>query len=660
MNTNTAFIPTVLDITTFIGRFTNKPLDDCLGSGILESTFVEEAKQWDLELGTLTSLVYDHPTSTLRIHVVVQNLSFENASPASTIELFARFGGADYGSFAESFSTPLADIEGTTIIIPQLLPSEIHDFQIELRKGPESCVYHDLMLSHFLALQDQGAVQNIIGEVYDSDTLAARLAAWPALFGEDLRYHFEVKPVSGLEDRVQNNASQEGIIEAELQDLIAWIHKNHKLLHDELASRAANFDVHSLGELSELLLDERPELMEIFGLGSSAGFDRSSIPQAMEEKALQSLGIQIRNRARLGVLAPELSHLGKEVAGDRLTLRLPSGAITISAARFQEVSKYLPFDGTPISAVYHQALPPETELKEPYQDHPTTVVAPHYFTGLASYSAEDPSISNNTVKIDLRFAQEDEVARWSLKDPISKVTFMRGLMKKGSEPIHLNVEDLIFHSSASKVRVASFQEEGTELLDYFSYNPDPGATIQQEYEDQLGSEIQIKLTITGERASDLAEGFDVLIYSDSVSSLIYETSPSKLNTAMDETTPYIDFLLGIPLDFVDSSMRLMRLTSKSDPNTVLTTSLHLSALRPYLPSTLQANHSGVETEVLSDKEVVVRSSNAGLLMVDTTEDFKVWRRALTTMFDGDAPYKFAMPPSSSNKLFLRARMMKAQ
>jgi hypothetical protein len=463
--------------------------------------------------------------------------------------------------------------------------------------------------------------------------------------------------VSGLEDRVQNNASQEGIIEADLQDLIAWIHKNHELLHDELASRAANFDVHSLGELSELLLDERPELMEIFGVGSNAAFDRSSIPQAMDEKGLQSLGIQIRNRARLGILAPELSHLGKEVAGDRLTLRLPSGAITISAARFQEVSKYLPFDGTPISAVYHQALPPETESKEPYQDHPTTVVAPHYFTGLASYSAEDPSISNNTVKIDLRFAQEDEVARWSLKDPISKATFAGGLMEKGSEPNHLNVEDLIFHSSAFKVRVASLQEEGTELLDYFSYNPDPGATIQQEYEDQLGSEIQIKLTITGERANDLAEGFDVLIYSDSVSRLIYETSPTKLNTAIDETTPYIDFLLGIPLDFVDSSMRLMRLTSKSDPNTALTTSLNLSALYPYLPTTLQAAHRGVDMKVLSKEEVGAYSGDAGLLMINTTEDFKTWRRVLTTMIDGNAPYKFAMPPSSSDRLFLRAHIM---
>jgi len=363
----------------------------------------------------------------------------------------------------------------------------------------------------------------------------------------------------------------------------------------------------------------------------------------------------------LGILAPEIVPLGKEAHADRLTLYLPSGPTTIVSDQFYEISKILPFDGSPVAAVYHQALPLTADDKErQYQSQPTLLNTPHYFTGLTNYSAQDPSINDNTINIDLNLSEATELAIWSLVDPITGARFASGLHDANSTPRSIKLVDYFFHGPATKLRVTSYHKSGNELLDYFSYNANPSATIQQEYVDQLGSDIQVKLTITGERARDLADGFEVLVYSDSGASLIYETSPFKLNSAIDETTPYIDFLLDIPLDFVDSSMRLVQLSSKSDPNTVLTTSLHLSALRPYLPSTLQAAHSGVEMEVLSDKEVVVRSSNAGLLMVDTTEDFKVWRRELTAMIDGNAPYNFAMPPSSSNKLYLRARMMKAQ
>jgi len=379
--------------------------------------------------------------------------------------------------------------------------------------------------------------------------------------------------------------------------------------------------------------------------------------------------VRISLPRKIGILDPELTFLGEGADADQITLKLPSRTVRIGVDQFQEISSILPHDGNPVSATYHQALPlndNNPKIRE-YIDSATQLQTPHYFTGLENFSADNRNFHNNTINLDLRFRPAignlvtEDFASWEIIDPVTGATFIGRLEAQNDEASQIDLSDYLFHSSMVKARITTYHETGEEYLDYHFLNDTPNGTVQQKVIAQSNNEILLKLSITGDRAKELSQGFQIFVASDTGDPLCYVTQPSKLGFGyIAETLPVVDFQMAIPLDFVDSRMNIVRLVTQSQPATVLTTSLRLSALRPYLPSTLQAAHSDVEMEVLSDKEVVVRSSNAGLLMVDTTEDFKVWRRALTTMIDSNAPYKFAMPPSSSNKLFLRDRMMKAQ
>ena len=265
-----------------------------------------------------------------------------------------------------------------------------------------------------------------------------------------------------------------------------------------------------------------------------------------------------------------------------------------------------------------------------------------------------------------------EIAGVEFRDPVTGASFGGEIVSPDGVSISRDLGRFLLHSPTARVEVVTFNEEHEQRVGYDYLNVDAPATVRQRYLELRDGELLVEFTISGPGAGDYAQGFEVHISPDAAIAFadnapaeerfVYTAVPQDLTVEqVDEEQGEVRFVLPIPLDVVHSNMRNVRyVLGEGALSEVRYSSLDLSDLRVNALGVIEPLLRGVELEVLSDREAEVRSEVPGLLMVDTSEDLRTWKRSLTTMVDGAAPFRFDWPRSASGKLFLRSSLMKAK
>ncbi|MDB4521721.1 hypothetical protein N9080_06005, partial [Akkermansiaceae bacterium] len=258
-------------------RYIYKPvyvnsLQECLKSKHLDKIYKEENPSVDPDLEIIEArIAYDDQDSTLKLVLDVKNVGQQPTKPsvANAIVFIDRPGG---GLFPEdSFEVTIKDLARQEVIIGPLEGGERKIRIYDLARGPADCVYFDFLLRHFLSLQDQERVREVIGNVYPIDSVAARMAAWIPLFGGNhLSFLVSVSPADlSAERNMRNNYSGDMVVipreDTGWEQALQWIRKNLPAFHKELGAQAKDETGKDLEKLTATDLIENQSLLELFG-----------------------------------------------------------------------------------------------------------------------------------------------------------------------------------------------------------------------------------------------------------------------------------------------------------------------------------------------------------------------------------------------------------
>jgi len=387
-------------------RYVYKPvylssLQECLKSRHLDNIYKEENPSVDPDLEIIeATIAYDDQDSTLKLVLDVKNVGQQATKPsvANAIVFIDRPGG---GLFPEdSFEVSVKDLSRQEVIIEPLAGGERKIRVYDLARGPEDCVYFDFLLRHFLSLQDEERVREIIGNVYPTDSVAARMAAWIPLFGGNhLSFLVSVSPADlSAERNMRNNYSRDMVVipreDTGWEQALEWIRKNLAAFHKELGARAKDETGKDLEELTATDLIENQSLLELFGFINNQSPLRDNLKDGLNIPIgdLVNIAEEIREASDFGPLNPKLKFISDDAHYDKVTLITPSRSITVDAKDFNTIFDLIPCDGKPVKGVYHRAVPDEKDpFEKLFEEFEITIEAPHLHNGLVDYIGPNQS-----------------------------------------------------------------------------------------------------------------------------------------------------------------------------------------------------------------------------------------------------------------------------
>jgi hypothetical protein len=654
-------------------------LNECLDSTYRTDQFAKEQPSFNLAL-VEPALIYDGPSSTLRLVGQIENPSTITASQPMRVEVRALLEATSgLEAVSEAIPAPVRDVKGSVVELPPLEPRGKSEFSIVLSEGQETAAVNELLLRHFLGVQETEAAKGLIEGSLSPASIARRLAAVSSV-----SFDFRLVPAAEEERGYYSScaASFGASTTTDLLESLGWLQERYPEAYEEVVKEGQQLGVSSPELLTHPALREQPQLFRMFDVNPDAGLNRFSPGEKIQLSQLQSVGERIRMTGRVGPLDPKYSFLSVEALADKVTLALPTGSVRFAASRFESIADVLPYDGNPVTMVFHQALSlsrqdEEKGIKREFVAHPARFEVPQVVHGVADYPANGEVIEGGKLQVDLRFRPVDvegneQIAGVEFRDPVTGASFGGEIVSPDGVSISRDLGRFLLHSPTARVEVVTFNEEHEQRVGYDYLNVDAPATVRQRYLELRDGELLVEFTISGPGAGDYAQGFEVHISPDAAIAFadnapaeerfVYTAVPQDLTVKqVDEEQGEVRFVLPIPLDVVHSNMRNVRyVLGEGALSEVRYSSLDLSDLRVNALGVIEPLLRGVELEVLSDREAEVRSEVPGLLMVDTSEDLRTWKRSLTTMVDGAAPFRFDWPRSASGKLFLRSSLMKAK
>lgn len=658
-------------------------LNECLDSSYRSEQWQEESPSIDLALGS-SDLVYDTAAGGLRIIGQVTNRSRVAPSEAMRIDMRAFLGLPKEEQWTpDAIPLPVRDSQGSIVQLPPLEAGETRDFSFLLAVGNETSSTNSLLVSHYLGLQEREDVKRLIGEPLSPEAIARRVASAPFLARGEVTFDFALVPVSTPEDGYYSGCTSTFGKRrvADFLESIDWLQEQYPEAYELVLNQGQDLGISTPELLNPEILKENPALFTIFDVNPDAGFDRSVPREQVELSQLRGIAERVRLTKKIGILDPAFSYLSRESFEDRVSVKRDGVSRGFKVEDFGRIADVLAYDGRPVEIVFHEALPLSDQdeqegLKREFVEHQASFEVSQVVHGIERDAATGSLVSGEVLNARVRFAADTDTAvdlgpaAVLVRDPITGARFQTAFVRAEDPAARLNLSSLLLHSGQVRVEVMTFTGADEQIVGYNYLNRDAPAVISQRFVDVRQERVLMECKIVGPGAGEYARGFAVEIFSeDSIQyganppeekRFVYRTSPLELTTEeVGEGLFEARWILEVPLDFVHSGFRRMRLVlGQGESAVVRESSLDLGEIRRHALGVVEPTLRRVAINVVSGRRAEVFADVPGLVTVDVSENLEHWERLVTSMVAGGSTTQFELPPSESGKLFLRASLLK--
>ena len=657
-------------------------LNECLDSSYRSEQWQEESPSIDLALGN-ADLVYDTAAGGLRIIGQVENRSRVAPSEAMRIDMRAFLGLPKEEQWTpDAIPLPVRDSQGSIVQLPPLEAGETRDFSFLLAVGNETSSTNSLLVGHYLGLQEREDVKRLIGEPLSPAAIARRVASAPFLARGEVTLDFALVPVSTPEDGYYSDCTSTFGKRrvADFIESIDWLQEQYPEAYELVLRQGRDLGVSTPELLNPEVLKENPALFTIFDVNPDAGFDRSVPRGQVELSQLRGIAERVRLTKKIGILDPAFSYLSRESFEDRVSVKRDGVSRGFQVEDFGRIADVLAYDGRPVEIVFHEALPLSDQdeqegLMREFVEHQASFEVSQVVHGIERNAATGSLVSGEVLNARVRFAADTDTAvdlgpaAVLVRDPITGARFQTAFVRAEDPAARLNLSSLLLHSGQVRVEVMTFTGADEQIVGYNYLNRDAPAVISQRFMDVRQERILVECKIVGPGAGEYARGFAVELFSeDSIQyganppeekRFVYRTSPLELTTEeVGEGLFEARWILEVPLDFVHSGFRRMRLVlGQGESAVVRESSLDLGEIRRHALGVVEPTLRRAAINVVSERRAEVFADVPGLVTVDVSENLEHWERLVTSMVAGGSSTRFELPPSESGKLFLRASLL---
>ena len=658
-------------------------LNDCLDSSYRSDQWQEESSSIDLVIEG-ADLVYDTAAGGLRIIGQVENRSRISPSEAMRIDMRAFLGLPKEEQWTpDAIPQGVRDSQGNIVLLPPLEAGEKRDLSFLLAVGSETAATNNLLVNHYLGLQGREDVQKLIGEVLSPEAIARRVASAPFLAEGEVAFNFALVPVNTPEDGYNSScASTFGKRRiADFTESLNWLQERYPGAYEDVLKRGQDLGVSTPELMNPEALKENPALFGVFDVNPDAGFDRSVPREQVELSQLRGIAERVRLTKKIGILDPAFSYLSEESFKDRVSVERDGVSRGFKVEDFGRIADVLAYDGRPVEIVFHEALPLSVQdeqegLKREFVEHQAIFQVPQVVHGIERDAATDSLVSGEVINATVRFAAGADTAvdlgpaAVLVRDPITGARFQTAFVRAADPAARLNLSSLLLHSGQVRVEVMTFTGADEQIVGYNYLNRDAPAVISQRFVDVRQERVLMECKIVGPGAGEYARGFGVELFSEDAvqygatppeeKRFVYRTRPLELTTEeVGEGLFEVRWILEVPLDFVHSNFRRMRLVlGEGESAVVRESSLDLGEIRRHAFGVVEPTLRRAAVNVVSERRAEVFADVPGLVTVDVSENLEHWERLVTSMVAGGSTTQFELPPSESGKLFLRASLLK--
>ena len=523
-----AFHPNVRGHDRIYRPVYNEKLAEVLNPAFRREIYEEEMFGGDL-VAVSTYLFYQE--NILKLGVVARNDGVEKSAP-SLINLGVTFGPEREVEIAPAitrversfFKEPLIDTEDRLIVIKSLNPREIFTAEFDLVKGEQECAYYDLIIEHFLRLQDQELIRDLIGS-NSPETLAARLAAFIPLFGNSVAFGFELSPVSGVPElNMSNNFNgtyYDFPFEPDFSTLFEWANKTRENYFKGLFERmlGLGFNPEKLSGISnEDFYNNRKLLEQAFEISSLAltTFDRDALisDEVIESRLFVETSNRVEDAMRTGPLNPKPIYFDNNIFNDSLTVITPQGSKQIAFDDWSRLELLLPRDGGVLTAIYNKA----EKSKKPGSKPKFTTIPIRIKTAKNNHGLKDfyknNLITEGMLRLDIDFAERGEkiayrdLVRVRVTDNITEGVFFDYLHKLQNPALNVDLSLFLFHSDKATIQVDTLDANDTTRYSIYHQNT---SQISQKDLKRVGAFVEFELTLRGGFASEISDEIEVSV-----------------------------------------------------------------------------------------------------------------------------------------------------
>ena len=658
-------------------------LNECLDSSYRSDQWQEESPSIDLTLGN-ADLVYDTAAGGLRIIGQVENRSRIAPSEALRFDMRAFLGVPNKEQWTpDAIPAPLRNSQGGVVQLPPLEPGEKRDFSFLLALGDETSSTNSMLVSHYLGLQEREDVKRLIGEPLSPEAIARRVASAPFLARGEVTFDFALVPVSTPEDGYYSGcASTFGKRRvADFVESLDWLQERYPEAYELVLKQGQDLGITTPELLNPEVLKENPALFTVFDVNPDAGFDRSVPREQVELSQLRSIAERVRLTKKIGILDPAFSYLSEESFEDRVSVKRDGVSRGFKVEDFGRIADVLAYDGRPVEIVFHEALPLSDQdeqegLMREFVEHQASFEVSQVVHGIERDAATGSLVSGEVINATVQFAAgadtalELGAAAVVIRDPITGARFQTEFVRPEDPAAQLDLSGLLLHSGQVRVEVMTFTGVDEHVAGYNYINGDAPAVISQRFVNVRQGHILMECKIVGPGAGEYAGGFGVELFSeDSVhyganppeeKRFVYRAKPLELTTEeVGEGLFEARWILEVPLDFVHSNFRRMRLVvGQGESAVVRESSLDLGEIRRHALGVVEPTLRRAAVNVDSGRGAEVFADVPGLVTVDVSENLEHWERLVTSMVAGGSTTQFELPPSESGKLFLRSHLLR--
>ena len=658
-------------------------LNECLDSSYRSDQWQEESPSIDLALGN-ADLVYDTAAGGLRIIGQVENRSRIAPSEALRFDMRAFLGVPNNEQWTpDAMPAPLRNSQGGVVQLPPLEPGEKRDFSFLLALGDETSSTNSMLVSHYLGLQEREDVKRLIGEPLSPEAIARRVASAPFLARGEVTFDFALVPVSTPEDGYYSGcASTFGKRRvADFVESLDWLQERYPEAYELVLKQGQDLGITTPELLNPEVLKENPALFRVFDVNPDAGFDRSVPREQVELSQLRSIAERVRLTKKIGILDPAFSYLSEESFEDRVSVKRDGVSRGFKVEDFGRIADVLAYDGRPVEIVFHEALPLSDQdeqegLMREFVEHQASFEVSQVVHGIERDAATGSLVSGEVINATVQFAAgadtalELGAAAVVIRDPITGARFQTEFVRPEDPAAQLDLSGLLLHSGQVRVEVMTFTGVDEHVAGYNYINGDAPAIISQRFVNVRQGHILMECKIVGPGAGEYAGGFGVELFSeDSVhyganppeeKRFVYRAKPLELTTEeVGEGLFEARWILEVPLDFVHSNFRRMRLVvGQGESAVVRQSSLDLGEIRRHAVGVVEPTLRRAAVNVVSGRGAEVFADVPGLVTVDVSENLEHWERLVTSMVAGGSTTQFELPPSESGKLFLRSHLLR--
>gem|GEM_PF-3773099 len=659
-------------------------LNDCLDSSYRSEQWQEENPNVDLAVGD-ADLVYDTVAGGLRIIGKVENRSRIAPSEALRFDMRAFLGLPNNEQWTpDAIPLPVRDSQGSIVQLPPLEAGEKRDFSFLLAVGSETSSINSMLVGHYLGLQEREDVKRLMREPLSPEAIARRVASAPFLAGGEVTFDFALVPISTPEDGYYSDcASRFGKRRvADFIESLDWLQERYPEAYELVLKQGQDLGISTPELLNPEVLTENPALFTVFDVNPDAGFDRSVPRDQVELSQLRGIAERVRLTKKIGILDPAFSYLSKESFEDRVSVKRDGVSRGFKVEDFGRIADVLAYDGRPVEIVFHEALPLSVQdeqegLKREFVEHQAIFQVPQVVHGIERDAATDSLIFGEVLDARVRFAagvdtaaELGPAAAVMVRDPITGARFQTAFVRAEDPAARLNLSSLLLHSGQVRVEVMTVTGADEQIVGYNYLNRDAPAVISQRFVDIRQERVLMECKIVGPGAGEYARGFSVELFSEDAveygatppeeKRFVYRTRPLQLTTEeVGEGLFEVRWILEVPLDFVHSNFRRMRLVlGQGESAVVRESSLDLGEIRRHALGVVEPTLRRAAVNVVSERRAEVFADVPGLVTVDVSENLEHWERLVTSMVAGGSTTQFELPPSESGKLFLRASLLK--